>query len=170
MKTLTHPLEYPFVIKQVSEWITVSVPDLEITVADTVPRGGVLNKDYVTILNALILKAARKVMEKMQRLEEVNKKPSRPPSYIRQTIAIENKEKIPTRLAAKYLGISQATLKRWEAQGVVRATKTRGGHRSFNLGELERVKEAVARGSRPLTIEEEDRERLRVIMGKVRIK
>ena len=70
MKTLTHPLEYPFVIKQVSEWITVSVPDLEITVADTVPRGGVLNKDYVTILNSLILKAARKVMEKMQRLYE----------------------------------------------------------------------------------------------------
>jgi len=76
MKTLIHPLEYPFVIKQVSEWITVSVPDLEITVADTVPRGGVLNKDYVTILNSLILKAARKVMEKMQRLEEANKKPS----------------------------------------------------------------------------------------------
>jgi hypothetical protein len=74
MKTLTHPLEYPFVIKQVAEWITVSVPDLEITVADTVPRGGVLNKDYVTVLNSLILKAARKVMEKMQRLDEINKK------------------------------------------------------------------------------------------------
>ena len=167
MKRLTHPLEYPFVIKQVSEWITVSVPDLEITVADQVPRGGVLNKDYVTILNSLILKAARKVMEKMQRLDEINKKPTRPPSYIRQTIVIENKEKIPTRLAAKYLGISEATLKRWEAQGVVRATKTRGGHRSFNLGELDRVKEAASRGTKPLTPEEEDREKLRVIMRKV---
>ena len=167
MKRLTHPLEYPFVIKQVAEWITVSVPDLEITVADQVPRGGALNKDYVTVLNSLILKAARKVMEKMQRLDEINKKPTRPPSYIRQSIAIENKEKIPTRLAAKYLGISEATLKRWEAQGVVRATKTRGGHRSFNLGELDRVKEAASRGTKPLTPEEEDREKLRMIMRKV---
>ena len=55
MKRLTHPLEYPFVIKQVSEWITVSVPDLEITVADQVPRGGVLNKDYVTICRSTLL-------------------------------------------------------------------------------------------------------------------
>ena len=98
---------------------------------------------------------------------EINKKPTRPPSYIRQTIAIENKERIPTRLAAKYLGISEASLKRWEAQGVVRATKTRGGHRSFNLGELDRVKEAASRGTKPLTPEEEDQERLRAIMRKV---
>lgn len=166
MKRVSNPFEYPFVIKQVNEWISVSVPDLEITVADQVPRDAKINKDYVTTINTLMLKAAKKVLERMTRLEEVGKQPSRPPSFIRQTLQITNKEQISTKLAAKYLGISEASLKRWEAQGVIRATKSRGGHRKFNLGELERVKEYIAKGVRPPTLDELELERLRDLMEK----
>ena len=164
MKRVSNPFEYPFVIKQVNEWISVSVPDLEITVADQVPRDAKINKDYVTTINTLMLKAAKKVLERMTRLEEIGKQPSRPPSFIRQTIQITNKEQISTKVAAQYLGISEASLKRWEDQGVIRATKSRGGHRKFNLGELERVKEYIAKGVRPPTLDELELERLRGLM------
>ena len=166
MKRVSNPFEYPFVIKQVNEWLTVSVPDLEITVADQVPRDAKINKDYVTTINTLMLKAAKKVLERMTRLEEIGKQSSKPPSFIRQTLQITNKEQISTKVAAKYLGISEASLKRWEDQGVIQATKTRGGHRKFNLGELERVKEYITMGVRPPTLEELELERLRGLMEK----
>lgn len=168
MKRTLNPFAYPFVVKQVNEWLTVSVPDLEITVAEQLPRDQKINKDYVTHINTLMLKAAKKVLERMTRLEEAGKNPTRPPSYIRQTVQITNKEAITTAMAAKYLGISEASLKRWEAQGVIQATKTRGGHRKFNLGELERVKEYITKGVRPPTLEELELERLRGLMEKRR--
>lgn len=169
MKRVTNPFEYPFVIKQVNEWITVSVPDLEITVADQVPRETKINKDYVTVINTLMMKAAKKVLGRMTRLEEVGKKAPKGPSFIRQTIQISNKEAVPTPLAAKYLGISEASLKRWERDGVIRATKSRGGHRKFNLGELERVKEYILKGVRPPTLAEEERELFRKHLEKIKI-
>ncbi|GEM_PF-6688704 len=166
MKRVSNPFEYPFVIKQVNEWISVSVPDLEITVADQVPRDTKITKDYVTKINTLMLKAAKKVLERMTRLEEVGKQSSKPPSFIRQTLQITNKEHISTKVAAKYLGISEASLKRWETQGAIRAHKSRGGHRKFNLGELERVKEYIAKGVRPPTREEIELERVRWFLEK----
>ncbi|MGZ3774557.1 MAG: hypothetical protein ACXVCY_12255 [Pseudobdellovibrionaceae bacterium] len=167
MKRAINPFEYPFVIKQVNEWLTVSVPDLEITVAEQVPRETKINKDYVTAINTLMMKAAKKVLERMMRFEEAGKKAPKGPSFIRQTIQISHKEAVPTSVAAKYLGISEASLKRWELSGVISATKTRGGHRKFNLGELERVKEYITKGIRPPTIEEQDRERLRKFIDKI---
>ncbi len=162
----THPFHYPFVIKQVGEFITVSVPDMEITVSDTVSHNPKINKDYVTIINALMMKAARKVLEKMARLEDVGKKHYRPASFIRQSIQIQNKDQIPTRLAAKYLGISPATLRRWELAGVISASKTRGGYRKFVLAELDRVKEQMSRGKKPKTSAEQSREELRLVLEK----
>lgn len=167
MKRVTNPFEYPFVIKQVNEWITVSIPDLEITVAEQIPRETKINKDYVTIINALMMKAAKKVLERMSRLEKAGKKVSKGPSFIRQTIQFTDKESISTKVAAKYLGISEASLKRWETERVIRATKSRGGHRKFNLGELARVKEYIIKGIRPPNLEETERERLRDLLEKV---
>lgn len=169
MKRVTNPFEYPFVVKQVNEWITVSVPDLEITVAEQVSRETKINKDYVTAINTLMLKAAKKVLERMARLNEAGKKAPKGPSFIRQTIQITDKEAISTKIAAQYLGISQASLKRWEIQGVINASKSRGGHRKFNLGELERVKEYILKGVRPPALAEAERERLRGLLEKVNL-
>jgi len=44
--------------------------------------------------------------------------------------------------AARELGVSTDTLKRWEANGKIRAARTVGGHRRFDPAEVERVKNA----------------------------
>ena len=82
----------------------------------------------------------------MERLEDVGKKHYRPPSYIKQSFQIENRDQIPTRLAARYLGVSAATLKRWELAGEIQASKTLGGHRLFVLAELDRIKGLMTSG------------------------
>jgi excisionase family DNA binding protein len=40
--------------------------------------------------------------------------------------------------AARYLGVSKTTLRRWERAGVLRVEWTRGGHRRYRQSELER--------------------------------
>lgn len=154
MKRSTNPFAYPFVIKQVQEFITVSVPDLEITVAETAPSGCLPGSaGYVTVLNALILKAARKVLERTRLIEELPKnapRPARAPSLIRNSITTtkETKEELSTKEAAAFLGVSQASLKRWESRGLVAASKTAGGHRKFNLGILNEAKASMKVGFR----------------------
>jgi len=160
----THPFQFPFVIKQVGEFLTVSVPDFEISVGEQCSPGASIDRNYVTLLNRLTLKAAKKVYEKLGHLESAGKKHYRPASFVKQTIQIQNKEQINTATAAKYLSVSQATLKRWELAGVIKAQKSRGGHRRFVLSELDRVKEQIMRGLRPLTHKEFEFDRLRGFM------
>ena len=38
--------------------------------------------------------------------------------------------------AAELLGVSTKTIRRWEADGKIRSTRTEGGHRRFDVGEL----------------------------------
>lgn len=159
--------QYPFVIKQVNEFLLVTVPDFEVHVSDIIPANESLNKDYVTRVNKLLIRAAKLVIEKQRQLEEVGKKHYHPPSYINQTIQIKNKESISAKTAAKYLGISERTLRRWELDGVIRSTKTRGGHRSFNLAELDRVKAQMQSSERPMTANEESLEQLRMKMPQI---
>ena len=42
--------------------------------------------------------------------------------------------------AAQELGVSTDTLKRWEADKKIKATRTLGGHRRYSTVEIERVK------------------------------
>ncbi len=164
--TNTHPFHFPLVIKQIGEFLTVSVPDFEIMVSETTSHNPRIDKDYVTLINRLTLKAAKKVLEKMSQLDASGKNHYRPASLVRQTIQIKNKEQISTKTAAKYLGVSEASLKRWELAGVIQSQKSRGGHRRFVLGELDRVKDQMAKGQRPLTAKEQEQEKLRQIMVK----
>lgn len=47
---------------------------------------------------------------------------------------------IPIGEAARALGVSVATLRRWEARGKITAVRTPGDQRRFPLTEIERVK------------------------------
>ena len=38
--------------------------------------------------------------------------------------------------AAELLGVSTKTIRRWEADGKIRSTRTEGGHRRFNVSDL----------------------------------
>ena len=50
--------------------------------------------------------------------------------------------------AADALGVSVATLRRWEAEGRVRSARTRGGQREIPLAEVERLRRGRARRGR----------------------
>ena len=166
MKRSPNPFTYPFVVKQVQEFITVSVPDLEITVADYAPKSQLIDRDYVTTLNTVLLRAAKQVLERMTRLEEAHKKPYRPPSFVRHTLQTARKDTLSTAEAAKDLGVSPATLKRWELSTIIEAVKTPGGHRSFSINEIERVKEEMTAGRKPRMKQEREALKLRQVLDR----
>lgn len=136
MRKLSHPLEYPLVIKQVGEYITVSIPDHGVSLSEIVGFYPKFDTAFMTRLNSLILKAEKRVIDRMKNLEAIEKKEWRPPSKIKESVSIDSKDLFSTREAAKILGVSEATLKRWESSGKIKATKTLGGHRKFRPSEI----------------------------------
>ncbi len=52
--------------------------------------------------------------------------------------------------AAEMLGVSIDTLRRWEADGVLRTTRSAGGQRTVALAELARVRSRTSRRQRPI--------------------
>jgi len=144
-KRINHPFEFPFVVKQIDGFISVSVPDFEITYADTTQPYPAINKEYVEAINRLMLKAAKKVLEKLSTLDEMGKKHYRPASFIRQNITTIDNEGISTRQAALYLGVSEATIKRWTLSGKLSANVSLGGHRTFIKAELDRAKDLMSK-------------------------
>lgn len=74
-----------------------------------------------------------------------------------------NKQLLTIKTAAKYLGLSEATLRRWDNAGSFKATfRSPGGHRYYSLSDLERktkgifrIAEEWARATEPFTPEQD---------------
>lgn len=49
---------------------------------------------------------------------------------------------LPIGEAARMLGVSVDTIRRWEAEGHITSTRTLGNQRRFDLAEIERIKDA----------------------------
>jgi DNA-binding transcriptional regulator YiaG len=145
MRSLS-PLKYPMVIKQVNDLLIASVPDLEITVVEHCPYDCLAKNKYASLVNRITLRTMNQVIEKLRRFEKQGKLPARSPSYIRQNLQTSDNETLSTAIAANYLQISQATLKRWELRGIIHACKSVGGHRSFRLDELNRLLNQMQNG------------------------
>ena len=64
--------------------------------------------------------------------QDMTPKPSPPPT-------------VPIGEAARYLGISQGTLRNWEADNLIQATRSMGNQRRYSLAELDRVKKERAK-------------------------
>lgn len=47
---------------------------------------------------------------------------------------------VPIGEAARLLGVSVDTVRRWEARGIIAATRTPLGQRRFDVAEIDRVK------------------------------
>jgi len=45
--------------------------------------------------------------------------------------------------AAKVLGVSSSTLRRWEKQGFIQSIRTKGGHRRYIASDLRRIYQEV---------------------------
>lgn len=47
---------------------------------------------------------------------------------------------VPIGTAARMLGVTVETIRRWNREGLINATRTPGGQRRFSIEEIERVK------------------------------
>jgi excisionase family DNA binding protein len=63
----------------------------------------------------------------------------------------QHDEPVPIGKAARLLGVSVDTLRRWDEAGHIESTRTIGGQRRYAPSEIERVK----RGDAPATASEE---------------
>lgn len=50
---------------------------------------------------------------------------------------------VPIGVAARTIGVSVGTLRRWEAEGKIKSIRTAGGQRRYEASEVERAKAGV---------------------------
>ena len=53
-------------------------------------------------------------------------------------------EQMPIGVAARHLGVSVETVRRWERAGLIQCIRTLGGQRRFYRSEIERIKAECA--------------------------
>lgn len=68
----------------------------------------------------------------------------------RQVRAVPRDAAVRIGRAAEMLGVSVDTIRRWEADGSLRTTRSSGGQRTVALSELARVRSRTARRQRPI--------------------
>lgn len=130
MKKSITPFDYPIVIRQQLGMITVSVPDLNIVLAEDLSVGGRLDKGFLTKLAKSVGRAWLKANEEILKKDE-NKIPT--PSTTKEIFSAKYKSKPYTASeAAKFLGVSVNTLRRMSDRGEIKTGYTAKGHRRFS--------------------------------------
>lgn len=106
--------------------MTISIPDLGITLVEELPKDKKLTKNYVTQIGRKIgeawVKGQRILIEKSQ-----YKKPIPTASDIRSSLKKPEKDLTPARFA-ELVGVSKETIIRDCKKGLIKAKRTRGGH------------------------------------------
>lgn len=139
MKRTITPFDYPIVIRQQLGMITVSVPDLNIVLAEDLSVGGRLDKGFLTKLAKSVGRAWLKTNEEILKKDE-NKIPT--PSTTKEIFSAKYKSKPYTASeAAKILGVSVNTLRRMSDRGEIKTDYTAKGHRRFSESAVLKAKE-----------------------------
>ncbi len=126
MKKPCSALYYPIVVKRSYNYITFSVPDLNLTIFENLPENNTLDKDYVTKLGQKLAEAWLKTQEVMKKKESA-RAPLPEASLIRTSVQMAEKPLTPTQFA-KYVGVSYRTIIRDCEKGLIHAKRTTGGH------------------------------------------
>ncbi len=134
MKNLRSALYYPVVIKRSMDYITVSVPDLGITLVENIPDNNKLDKDYVTRIGKKVAEAWVKSQEIMKK-KESRRNPLPDASLVRESLKVAEKPLTPTKFA-KYVGVSFMTIIRDCKKGIIKSERTSGGHFKIPHSEL----------------------------------
>lgn len=130
MKKAITPFDYPIVIRQQLGMITVSVPDLNIVLAEDLSIGGKIDKGLLMKVAKSIGKVWIKAHEEILKKDE-NKIPT--PSTTKEIFSAKYKSKPYTASeAAKILGVSVNTLRRMSDRGEIKTGYTAKGHRRFS--------------------------------------
>jgi excisionase family DNA binding protein len=143
MNKLPSAFNYPVVLRQHLNFITISVPDLNITLIEDLPLNLSLNKDYVT-------RIGMKVAEAWLKSQKILKDKTRANKYLPEASMTKNslqkatKDLSPSQFA-KLVGLSPRTINRDCAKGLIRARRTSGGHYKIPLAQLDLYKEYLKR-------------------------
>lgn len=130
MKKPHTPFDYPIVIRQQLGMITVSVPDLNIVLAEDLSISDFKDK-------GLLMKVARSVGRAwLKANDEINKKDINKiprPSQTKEILSPKYKaQPLTASEAAKVLGVSVNTLRRMSDRGEIKTDYTAKGHRRFS--------------------------------------
>lgn len=120
-------LEYPIVIKQVNDFLTVSCPDLPKTTSIPIPEKGGLSGEF---LSKVALELRKRWIENQTRLRDFDstKCTTPTPSEIRTTISDRGTKPFTPNRLAKILGVSGNTIRRAIQRGEIGCESTSGGH------------------------------------------
>lgn len=143
MNKLPSAFNYPVVLRQHLNFITISVPDLNITLIEDLPENLSLNKDYVTRIGIKVaeawLKSQKIIKDKLEA-----KKYLPEASLTKSSLQVSPKDLSPSQFA-KLVGLSPRTITRDCAKGLIRAKRTSGGHYKIPLAQLDLYKEYLKR-------------------------
>ena len=139
MKNPRSALYYPIVVKRSHDYITFSVPDLNLTIFENLPENNKLDKDYVTRLGQKLAEAWIKTQDIMKK-KEAARSPLPEASLIRTSVQMSEKPLTPTKFA-KYVGVSYRTIIRDCEKGLIHAERTTGGHYKIPHSEISLYKE-----------------------------
>lgn len=147
MKKAITPFDYPIVIRQQLGMITVSVPDLNIVIAEDLSVGGRVDKGFLMkvakSLGKIWIKAHEEILKK-----DVSKLPT--PSTTKEIFSPKYKSKPYTASeAAKILGVSVNTLRRMADRGEIKTDYTACGHRRFSESAVLKAKEVLESKIKP---------------------
>jgi excisionase family DNA binding protein len=139
MKNPTSALYYPVVIKRAMNLMTISVPDLNITIIENLPNSNKLDKSYVTQIGQRVVDAWMKTQAEMKKKEAIQK-PMPEASLVKHALKMAEKALTPTKFA-KYVGVSYRTIIRDCEKGFIQAERTSGGHYKIPHSEISIYKE-----------------------------
>lgn len=139
MKKAITPFDYPIVIRQQLGMITVSVPDLNIVLAEDLSISDFKDK-------GLLIKVARSIGRAwLKANDEINKKDINKiskPSQTKEILSPKYTAKpLTASQAAKILGVSVNTIRRMSDRGEIKTDYTAKGHRRFSENAVLNAKE-----------------------------
>jgi hypothetical protein len=143
MKKPVSPYQYPVVLRQHLNFITISVPDLGISLIEELPEKNVLTKDYVTRIGLKVAEAWLK-SQKIMRDKETARKYLPAASMTRESIQKPEKDLTPRKFAS-LVGISTRTITRDCTKGIIRAKRTSGGHYKIPIAQVGLYREYLKR-------------------------
>ena len=129
MKNTATAFDYPIVIRQRHGFLTITVPDLNIIMAEEIPVTGKLEKHFLMKVARGVGLAWLETNKRIKRKQARLRKPS-PTKNIMGPL-FKNKP-INTPEAARILGVSENTLRRMVKRKQIPCVKTAKGHRRFS--------------------------------------
>lgn len=146
MKNTSTAFDYPIVIRQNLGFLTITVPDLNIVMAEEFPVSGKLEKHFLMKVARSIGLTWLKVDKQIKRKQARLRKPS--PTKNIMSPLFKNKP-INTPEAARILGVSENTLRRMVSRKQISCIKTAKGHRRFTESTLKKWVEKSKLNSNP---------------------